>query len=164
MTRRPSRKSAAGPGRSSTSAALVDTNLLVYRFDARFPEKQRRANEILRQGIADDTLRVPHQALVEFVAAATRPQAGAAPILAVEVARREAEEMLSQAGEWTDLILTHGHAELIADTLLLLQESHANLQAAAASLTYTIDPDLAKGNGITLAALYLSEFATTGHC
>jgi predicted nucleic acid-binding protein len=68
----------------------------VYRFDGRFPEKQRRAIEILRDGIAKDTLRVPHQALVEFVAAATRPRAGGPPLLAVEVARREAEEMLSQ--------------------------------------------------------------------
>lgn len=87
----------AGPGRSSTSVvALVDTNVLVYRFDPRFPAKQRRATELLRDGVRDDTVRLPHQALVEFVAAVTRRQAGGAPLLAVEVARREAEEMLSQ--------------------------------------------------------------------
>lgn len=68
----------------------------MYRFDARFPEKQRRAIELLRDGIRTDRIRVPHQALVEFVAATTRPQSGGAPILPVEVARREAEEMLSQ--------------------------------------------------------------------
>ena len=39
---------------------------------------------------------MPHQALVEFVAATTRPQAGGPSLLAVDVARREAEEMLSQ--------------------------------------------------------------------
>jgi predicted nucleic acid-binding protein len=51
---------------------------------------------LLREGIAADTIRVPHQALVEFVAAVSRPLAGDAPLLAPDVARREAEEMLSQ--------------------------------------------------------------------
>jgi predicted nucleic acid-binding protein len=77
-------------------AALVDTNVLVYRYDPRFPEKQRRATELLRRGIAEDALRVPHQALVEFVAATTRPMAGGEPLLSPEEARREAEELLSQ--------------------------------------------------------------------
>lgn len=77
-------------------AALVDTKVLVYRFDARFPEKQRRATEVLRRGIAEDSIRLPHQALVEFVAAVTRPTSEGAPLLAPEDARREAEEMLSQ--------------------------------------------------------------------
>ncbi len=77
-------------------AALVDTNVLVYRFDPRFPEKQRRATDLLRQGVAEDALRVPHQAIVEFVAATTRSTPGGAPLLSPEEARREAEEMLSQ--------------------------------------------------------------------
>jgi len=76
-------------------AALVDTNVLVYRFDARFPEKQQRASNLLRRGIADDTVRVPHQAIVEFVAAVTRPLEGG-PLLAADSARREAEELLTQ--------------------------------------------------------------------
>ena len=59
-------------------AALVDTNVLVYRFDSRFPEKQRVATELLRRGIADDAIRLPHQAILEFVAVATRPIAGGA--------------------------------------------------------------------------------------
>jgi len=50
----------------------------------------------LREGIAADDIRVPHQALVEFVAAVTRPLADGRPILPPEAARREAEEMLSQ--------------------------------------------------------------------
>ena len=75
--------------------ALVDTNLLVYRFDPRFPKKQRQATVLLRQGIADDSVRVPHQAIVEFVAAVTRPLEGG-PLLMPNDARREAEEMLSQ--------------------------------------------------------------------
>jgi len=77
-------------------AALVDTNVLVYRFDPRFPEKQERADRLLRQGIADDTLRLPHQALLEFVSATTRPLPEGAPLLTPEEARREAEELLSQ--------------------------------------------------------------------
>jgi len=78
-------------------AALVDTNVLVYRFDGRFPAKQRRATELLRRGILDDTVRVPHQAIVEFVAAVSRPvSARGRPILPPAEARREAEEMLTQ--------------------------------------------------------------------
>jgi len=77
-------------------AALIDTNILVYRFDPRFPEKQRIAAALLRAGIASDSVRVPHQALLEFVAATTRRIRGAEPILSADEARREAEEMLSQ--------------------------------------------------------------------
>lgn len=78
-------------------AALVDTNILMYRFDERFPEKQARATELLRAGIADYAIRVPHQALVEFVAATTKPLTRGGPaILPPDDARREMEEMLSQ--------------------------------------------------------------------
>jgi predicted nucleic acid-binding protein len=77
-------------------AALVDTNVLVYRFDARFTRKQRIATELLRRGIAKDDLRVPHQAILEFVAAVVRPLKSGASLLAPADARREAEEMLSQ--------------------------------------------------------------------
>ena len=38
-------------------ASLVDTNVLVYRIDPRFPEKQQRAVEVLRRGIAGDSVR-----------------------------------------------------------------------------------------------------------
>jgi predicted nucleic acid-binding protein len=77
-------------------AAIVDTTVLVYRFDSRFPAKQRRATELLRRGIAEDTVRLPHQAVVEFVAAVTRPMPSGEPILAAADARREAEELLAQ--------------------------------------------------------------------
>ena len=77
-------------------SALVDTNVLVYRFDGRFPEKQRVATELLRSGIVDRTLRVPHQAIVEFVAATTRMRDDAPALLAPQDARREAEELLAQ--------------------------------------------------------------------
>lgn len=77
--------------------SLIDTNVLVYRFDARYPEKQAIATEALRRGIEDDSLRLPHQAIVEFVAAVTRVKASdGLPLLLPEDARREAEEFLSQ--------------------------------------------------------------------
>jgi predicted nucleic acid-binding protein len=76
-------------------ARLVDTNVLVYRFDARHPEKQRIATELLAEGVSDDSIRVPHQAIVEFVAAVTRPARSGASILLAQDARREAEEMLT---------------------------------------------------------------------
>jgi len=77
-------------------AALVDTNVLVYRVDPRFPDKQRKATDLLRRGIAADSIRVPHQAIVEFVAAVTRPLGRGQPLLTPEEARREAEEFLQQ--------------------------------------------------------------------
>jgi predicted nucleic acid-binding protein len=76
-------------------AALVDTNVLVYRFDSRFPEKRKIATDLLRRGIADDSVRVPHQAIVEFIAATTRPIRGHR-ILVQADALREAEEFLKQ--------------------------------------------------------------------
>ncbi len=77
-------------------AALVDTNVLVYRVDPRDPRKQQIATETLRRGIAEGSLRVPHQAIVEFLAAVTRPLAGGVPLLPAAEAHREAEELLSQ--------------------------------------------------------------------
>lgn len=77
-------------------AALVDTNVLVYRFDPRFPLKQERATELLRQGVMDRSLVLPFQSLVEFVAATTRPISGKASLLSEEEAHREVEEMLAQ--------------------------------------------------------------------
>jgi predicted nucleic acid-binding protein len=77
-------------------AFLVDTNILVYRFDGRFPEKKRIATELLREGLVDGTARLPHQALLEFVSVVTRRGRGALPLMTQEEARREAEELLSQ--------------------------------------------------------------------
>lgn len=54
-------------------SARVDTSVPVYRHDARDPDKQRIARTRLREGIERGALRVPHQAIVEFVQAVTRP-------------------------------------------------------------------------------------------
>ncbi len=79
-------------------ASLVDTNILVYRFDPRFPEKQRIARELLRGRLIDDEVVLPHQAILEFVAVVTRPRRDLdrAPLLAPERAYREAEELMIQ--------------------------------------------------------------------
>jgi predicted nucleic acid-binding protein len=77
-------------------AALVDTNILVYRFDPRFPDKQRVATDLLRDGIQSGAVRVAHQVVVEFVAAVTRPLASGDPLLDLAEATEEAEELLLQ--------------------------------------------------------------------
>jgi len=77
-------------------AALIDTNLLVYRFDPRFPHKQQVAESVLRRCIAEDSGRLPHQAVVEFFAVVTRPVRGGPPLLAARDAHRETEELLTQ--------------------------------------------------------------------
>ncbi len=76
--------------------ALVDTNVLVYRFDSRFPDKQRIATDLLRSGLAADSIRLPHQAIVEFVAVVTKVNRERDPILSRAEGLREAEELLSQ--------------------------------------------------------------------
>jgi predicted nucleic acid-binding protein len=77
-------------------AALVDTNVLVYRFDPRFPAKQTRATEILRRGIVDGSLHLPHQAIVEFVSVVTRPLHTSEPLMSRADAVRETEELFAQ--------------------------------------------------------------------
>lgn len=77
-------------------AGLVDTNILVYRHDPRFPLKQARATELLQSGVSDRSLVLSHQVLLEFVAAVARPIGGKAPLLTLEEAHREAEDLLMQ--------------------------------------------------------------------
>ena len=75
---------------------LVDTNILVYRVDQRFPEKRARATAFLRRGLERDELRVPHQAIVEFVAAVTRRRGKAGSVLSRDEARLQSEALLDQ--------------------------------------------------------------------
>jgi predicted nucleic acid-binding protein len=79
-------------------AYLVDTNILVCRFDPRFPEKQAVARDLLRKGLAEDKARIPHQALLEFFAVVTRirPGSSSKPLLAADEACRETEELMVQ--------------------------------------------------------------------
>jgi len=75
---------------------LVDTNILVYRFDPRFPDKQRIAHDLLRDGIATGDVVLAHQTIVEFIAAVTRPLGDHGPLLDWPDATREAEDLLLQ--------------------------------------------------------------------
>jgi predicted nucleic acid-binding protein len=79
-------------------ASLIDTNVLVYRVDPRFPEKQRIARDLLRTGLAEETVALPHQAILEFVAVATRPRRdlNGASLLTPPQAFQEADELLRQ--------------------------------------------------------------------
>ncbi len=83
-------------------AALVDTNVLVYVFDPTDPRKQRIAAELLDRGLQESSIRIPQQAIVEFVAVTTRPrgrgQNAQPPLLTPKAAHREAEELLSLFG------------------------------------------------------------------
>jgi predicted nucleic acid-binding protein len=77
-------------------ASLVDTNILVYRCDPIDPEKSEKAREMLRQGVAAKELYLPHQALIEFVNALTKPRAGGRPLLPREETWRQAEDLLHE--------------------------------------------------------------------
>ncbi|MXY98538.1 MAG: PIN domain-containing protein [Gemmatimonadetes bacterium] len=74
---------------------LIDTNILVYRYDNRFPDKQRIAESVLRGGITGGHPRIAHQSIVEFVASTTRGMPENR-ILDLPDAIREAEELMSQ--------------------------------------------------------------------
>jgi predicted nucleic acid-binding protein len=88
---------AVGKERICTFVAyLIDTNILVYRFDPRFPEKQETASLLLREGLRKDSVRIPHQALLEFMAVVMRIRIEGESLLSADDARRETEELLSQ--------------------------------------------------------------------
>lgn len=79
-------------------AQLIDTNVLVYRFDPRDPERQAIATEVLREGLKHDRLLLPHQAVIEFVAATVRPRSDldGKPLLLADEALAEAESLTRQ--------------------------------------------------------------------
>ena len=72
-------------------ASLVDTNILVYLCDPRDPRKRVVALEILREGEKSGDLRIPHQALVEFVNSVTRLRGQPEPIMTLGAATRQVE-------------------------------------------------------------------------
>jgi predicted nucleic acid-binding protein len=76
--------------------SLVDTNILVYCFDPREPTKRAQARELLRQGAAEKTIRIPHQALIEFVSVVTRRKGYGTPLLPEEEAVRQAEGFMAE--------------------------------------------------------------------
>jgi len=77
-------------------ASLVDTNILVYCFDSRELTKRAQARELLRRGATDKTIRIPHQALIEFVSVVTRRKGNGTPLLPEEEAIRQAEGFIAE--------------------------------------------------------------------
>ncbi len=75
-------------------AAIVDTNILVYRYDPRDLRKQRIVIELLRRGLDEQSIRIPYQAIVEFYAVVTRRGRNGVPLLDNAVATRETDEIL----------------------------------------------------------------------
>ena len=80
------------------TTSLVDTNVLIYSFDQRFPFKRRIARELLDQGSYEGSLALAHQSIVEFVAVASRarPDLGGQSILPPDRARLEAENFMME--------------------------------------------------------------------
>ena len=86
-----------GPAKIFTIvAALVDTNILVYRFDTTAEAKQARAVAVLRPGIEGAVFSIAYQSVVEFFPAVTKAVAGRGPLLDAADARRETEELLNE--------------------------------------------------------------------
>lgn len=77
---------------------LIDTNILVYRVDPRDPIKRQIAHDLLRDGLAEDSVALPHQAVIEFVAAVSRPcpDLDGEPLLPLADALLEAESLTRQ--------------------------------------------------------------------
>ncbi len=77
-------------------ASLVDTNILVYCCDPRDLRKREAAVQVLRQGEMSGDLRIPHQALVEFVTSVTRLRGRTQPIMSLNDATRQAELFMAE--------------------------------------------------------------------
>ena len=79
-------------------ASLIDTNVLVYRVDPRFPEKQRIARDVLNAALGPDRLALPHQAILEFVSVVTRPRRDLQgdSLLSTSEALQEADVLMRQ--------------------------------------------------------------------
>ena len=76
-------------------ASLVDTNIMVYCYDVGDARKRAIARDVLRRGATSSVLRIPHQAMVEFVNAVTKRRPGG-PLLTREEAWRQAEDFLNE--------------------------------------------------------------------
>ena len=71
--------------------ALVDTNILVYRYDPLDRKKQKIATNVLRDGLEKNSIRIAHQSIVEFYAAVRRRS-----LLSPHEATDEIEELMLQ--------------------------------------------------------------------
>jgi predicted nucleic acid-binding protein len=78
------------------ASTIVDTNILVYSHDLRDVRKQRIAAELLRRGIANQSIAIAYQAVVEFYAAVTRRERNSLPILDAATAALQVEKLLEE--------------------------------------------------------------------
>jgi len=78
-----------------TVASLVDTNILVYAYDSREPEKQLTAQALLRRGLESGQLHIPHQAITEFMAVVSRRLSTGETLLPREESWRQTEFLLA---------------------------------------------------------------------
>lgn len=77
-------------------ASLVDTNVLVYRADPRYPAKRKVAHDLLREGLAEGSVYLPHQAVVEFVAVVARPLPSGKPLMERSEALQHTESLIAE--------------------------------------------------------------------
>jgi predicted nucleic acid-binding protein len=82
------------------SDILIDTNVLVYAYDARERDKQERAVEVLRHLVVDGQGKLSAQVLGEFVRATTTKLD---PAL---TAREAADQVVALAASWPVLPVT----------------------------------------------------------
>jgi predicted nucleic acid-binding protein len=110
------------------SRTFIDTNVLVYLFDADYPEKQARARDVLRDRSENGGVVVSTQVLQEFFVTVTRKLARPLPaddaeaalrrLMALPVIAVESDQILAAAlgsrrdriSFWDALILTSASA------------------------------------------------------
>jgi predicted nucleic acid-binding protein len=79
------------------ASTIVDTNIVVYSYDPRDLRKRHIAAELLRHGLAEQSICLSYQAVVEFYAAVTRRDRNSGiALLDHAAATRETEKMLAE--------------------------------------------------------------------
>jgi hypothetical protein len=69
-------------------------------------------------------------------------------------------DTLRQAAGQMDRVFKEDQSELIPASLALLRRAEHHLHPFAQGLARAVNPELPTGDGVTLATLYLGEFAT----
>lgn len=113
---------------------FLDTNVLVYLFDASAPAKRRRAQELVAQAVGDGVALLSTQVLQEFFVAVTRKLAVPLPADAAERAVRNLSKLplvqLSAATILATIALMRPYQLSFWDSLIV----QAALQGGATTL------------------------------
>ena len=140
-------------------AAIVDTNILVYRYDPRDLRKQRIVIELLRRGLDEQSIRIPYQAIVEFYAVVTRRGRNGVPLLDNAVATRETDEILVDFEVLypTEEIIRAALYAIVAHQLslwdaLIWAYAEVNGLTRCAALSTAITPTSSYGPSVSIAA------------